>query len=195
MLSPLIALDASITAPAVYGLLSGTAFGMSPSGESLPARYEGGLSSGNETQQIRISPHAARTVQLAVHDYIFSYDYRNLQTKKDHAEQLSALHQNYVILDDNSIIIELLEAEPALYQLLIDAVAPLLHAFGDKRVIHILVQSSDEDSILKVAVQLPASFEGDPERALQSFDAEWWLHNCHRSGGVLVFDYETQNAI
>ncbi len=100
-----------------------------------------------------------------------------------------------MILDDSSTIVELFEAEPALYQLLIDAVAPLRHAFGDKRVIHIRVQSSDEDSILKVAVQLPATFEGDPERALQSFDAAWWLHNCHRSGGVLVFDYETHNAI
>ena len=207
MLSPLMTLGASSPAPAVYGLLSGTGstavsavanrvvFDMSPSGESLLARYEGSLSSGNETQQIRISLRAARSVRLAAADYILSYDYHNLQTKKDHTEQLRALHQHYMILDDSSTIVELFEAEPALYQLLIDAVAPLRHAFGDKRVIHIRVQSSDEDSILKVAVQLPATFEGDPERALQSFDAAWWLHNCHRSGGVLVFDYETHNAI
>jgi hypothetical protein len=98
-------------------------------------------------------------------------------------------------LDDDRIIIELLEAEPALYGLLIDAVKPLQHAFGDKRIVHVRVLSSDEDSILKVAVQLPADFGADPERALQSFDEEWWLNNCHRSGGALVFDYELQDAI
>ena len=61
--------------------------------------------------------------------------------------------------------------------------------------IHVWAQSSDDDSILKVAVQLPADFDRDPERALQSFDEEWWLNNCHRSGGVLVFDYEMHDAI
>src|SRR5262249_1386413 len=131
-------------------------------------------------------PRAARSVRLAAYDDILSYDYRCLQTKKDHTEQLRTLHQHYVILDDSSVLVELFEAEPALYQLLIEAVAPLRHAFGDKRVIHIRVQSSDEDSILKVAVQLPATFEGNPERALQSFDEAWWLHNCHRSGPTLT---------
>jgi len=104
MLSPLMTLGASSPAPAVYGLLSGTGstavsavanrvvFDMSPSGESLLARYEGSLSSGNETQQIRISLRAARSVRLAAADYILSYDYHNLQTKKDHTEQLRALH-------------------------------------------------------------------------------------------------------
>jgi hypothetical protein len=141
-----------------------------------------------------LSP-AVRPVQSAIYDNILSYDYHRHQIKKDHAEQLRTLYQHYVILDNSSALIELFEAEPALYQLLIDAVAPLRRAFGDKRVIHIRVQSSDEDSILKVAVQLPPTFEGDPERALRSFDEAWWLHNCHRSGGVLVFDYETHNAI
>jgi len=53
----------------------------------------------------------------------------------------------------------------------------------------------DDDSMLKVAVQLPADFAGDPERALRSFDREWWIGNCHRSRGSLVFDYEIQVAL
>lgn len=109
---------------------------------------------------------------------------------RDFTVQLRSLQQHYTILDDDRTIIELLEAEPALYALLIDAVKPLRHAFGDKRIVHVRVQSSDEDSILKVTVQLPADFGADPERALRSFDEEWWLNNCHRSGGALVFDYE-----
>lgn len=109
--------------------------------------------------------------------------------------QLRTLQQHYTILDDDRPIIELLKEEPALYTLLIEAIKPLQHAFGEKRIVQVRVQSSDEDSILKVAVQLPADFRDDPERALQSFDQEWWLNNCHRSDGALVFDYEIQDAI
>ena len=96
--------------------------------------------------------------------------------------------------DDDRTVSELLATAPALYALLIDAVEPLRHAFGDKRLIHVRVLSSDEGSFLKVAVQVPADFEEDPERALQSFDEEWWLKHCHRSDGALVFDYEMQDA-
>jgi hypothetical protein len=92
-------------------------------------------------------------------------------------------------------MIELLEAEPALYSLLIEAVEPLRQAFGDKRLMYIRVLSSDEDSILKVTIRLLANFGDNPEDALQAFDETWWLSNCHRSGGTLVFDYEMPDAI
>jgi hypothetical protein len=132
---------------------------------------------------------------LPANDYILSYDYHNCQTKNDHREELRDLHQHYVILDDSATIIELFETESALSHLLIEAVAPLRRAFGDMAILHMQILSSDEDSILKVAVQLPATFEGNPDRALQSFDDAWWVHNCQQSGGVLVFDYETSHAI
>ncbi len=147
-------------------------------------------------QQIESLPRNIRfAIDTSAGDYVLSYLYAQPQPNKDSAKQLRALHQRYTILDDDRTIIELLEAEPALYSLLIDAVVPLQQAFGDKRIVHVWVQSSDEDSILKVAVQLPADFGDDPERALRSFDEEWWLNNCHRSGGALVFDYEMQDAI
>ena len=53
---------------------------------------------------------------------------------------------------------------------------------------------ADDERLLRVAVQLPADFEGDPEAALSSFDCEWWLSNCHRSGAV-VFDYERPDVL
>jgi hypothetical protein len=74
-------------------------------------------------------------------------------------------------------------------------VGPLQVAFGEGRIIQLRVQASDDDSLLKAAVQLPADFGDDPERALRSFDAQWWLDNCRRSGGALVFDYEIQDAV
>jgi hypothetical protein len=121
--------------------------------------------------------------------------YKQQRPASDFTPQLQTLHRYYTVVDDDRTIIQLLEEEPQLYLLLLDAVEPLQQAFGDKRLIYIRVQTSDEDSILKVAVWLPADFRGDPERALQAFDENWWLKNCHRAGGTLVFDYETQNAI
>jgi hypothetical protein len=128
-------------------------------------------------------------------DYVLSYIYEHPQPKKDFSAQLSALHQHYTILDDNHTFIELLATDPALYLLLIKAVEPHRHAFGDKRLIYIRIQLSDEDNILKVTVRLPANFGENPEAALQAFDEEWWLNNCHRSRSLLVFDYEMQNAV
>ena len=116
------------------------------------------------------------------------------RTALDYSEQLLALQKYYTFLDSDPIIIKFLDEEPALYLLLGEAVEPLRSAFGKRCILQARVVSSDEDSLLKVAVQLPASF-GDPESALRSFDQDWWLNNCHRSGAGLVFDYEIQNAV
>src|SRR5262245_6258552 len=116
--------------------------------------------------------------------------YKQQRSNRDFPAQVRDLQRHYTILDDDHTIIGLLEEEPALYSLLVDAVAPLQRAFGDRRLVYIRVQSCDEDSLLKVAIRLPANFGSNPECALQAFDEEWWLNNCHRSGGALVFDYE-----
>ena len=121
--------------------------------------------------------------------------YEQRQPSRDFTAQLNTLHRYYTILDDDHALIRLLEAEPDLYFLLIEAVEPLRQAFGEKALLYMRIQSGDEDSLLKVAVWLSANFSNDPERAIQAFDEEWWLHNCHRSSGGLVFDYEMQNAV
>ena len=124
-----------------------------------------------------------------------SYFCNYSQPKKDFTEQLRTLNQHYTILGDDRTIVELLATEPVLYSLLIEAIEPLRQVFGDKHLIYIQVLSSNEDSILKVTVRLPANFGGNPEDALQAFDEMWWLSNCHRSSGTLVFDYEMPDAI
>jgi hypothetical protein len=150
----------------------------------------------HDNQQIRVMLRKARLATgVSSDDHGLSDVYNHPQPKKNFAEQLRILHQHYTILSDDRTIIELLAAERALYSLLLDAVAPLRQAFGDKRLIYIRVQSSDEDSILKITVRLPAHFGDDPEGALQAFDEAWWLNNCHRSRGTLVFDYEMPDAI
>ena len=123
------------------------------------------------------------------------YSYEQTCPKRDLDAQLRSLQRQYTILDSDRVITKLLEQEPTLFRLLVEAVNPLRAAFGERRLFQLRVQYSDEDSLLKVAVQLPVDFDDDPEQALHSFDTEWWLNNCYRSGGVLVFDYEIQNAI
>jgi hypothetical protein len=149
-----------------------------------------------ENQRVSIPwPEAYSTMGVISDDRVLSHFYHSPQPYKDFKEDLEALHKHYIFLDDDRTIIRFFETHPAISSLLMGAVEPLRGAFGDRRLIYIRIQSSDEDSLLKVAVLLPADFGNDPELALQSFDEEWWLNNCHSSGGTLVFDYEMQNAI
>lgn len=141
-------------------------------------------------QQITRPP---REVYLLTTNFDKVYEQR--RPVRDFTQQLQTLHRYYTIMDDDRTIIDLLQEEPELYPLLLEAVEPLQQAFGDKHLLYMQVQTYDEDSILKVAVWLPANFGDDPEGALQAFDEGWWLNNCHRSGGALVFDYEMQNAV
>lgn len=113
---------------------------------------------------------------------------------RDFTAELRSLQRHYTI-SNNRLLIGLFEEEPALFALLVEAIRPLKDAFGESPIIQVRVQYSDDDSLVKVAVQLPADFGDGAERALRSFDAEWWLNNCHRSGGALVFDYEIQDAV
>jgi len=151
----------------------------------------------DESQQITILPtrdYSASNIRRHT-DRAWASWHQQSCPNRDFTAQLRALQQHYTMLDDDRTINELLATEPALYWLLIEAVEPLRHAFGDKRLIYIRIQSSDEDNILKVTIRLPANFGDNPEGALEAFDKEWWLKNCHRSNGTLVFDYEMQNAI
>lgn len=118
------------------------------------------------------------------------YSYEQIRPNQNFALQLRSLQQHYMILNDDRLIRQLLEEEPSLYALLIEAVNPLHLAFGENRIIHLRIQSSDDDIMVKVAVQLPADCRDHAEDSLRLFDNEWWLNNCHRSNGALVLDYE-----
>ncbi|MEP7308901.1 MAG: hypothetical protein ABJA98_25620 [Acidobacteriota bacterium] len=127
-------------------------------------------------------------------EQVFQYTYQNLRPRRDLMLQLRNLQQHYLTLDNDRAVVEFFEAEPGLPALLHEAVRPLTTAFGEGSLFHVRLQSSEDETLLKVAVRLPAGFV-DAERALCTFDQEWWLNNCHRSGGALVFDYETQDAV
>lgn len=127
------------------------------------------------------------------HRSIFNNPYAQTQPHRDLTAQLRILQRHYVIVGNDRSVSELLEMDSTLFLLLTEAVQPLSRAFGDS-LLRIRVQNVDDDSLLKVAVQIPADCAA-PEMALQSFDSEWWINNCHRSTGTLVFDYELQDAV
>ena len=133
---------------------------------------------------------AHSTTGVMSDDHDLSYFYNSQLPPKDFTKDLEALKRHYIFLDDDQTILRFLETQPAISPLLMGAVEPLRNAFGDRRLIYIRTQSSDEDNLLRVVIRLSADFGSDPERALRSFHKEWWLNNCHRSGGTLVFDYE-----
>jgi hypothetical protein len=142
-----------------------------------------------EKQQISAETSFAADISGRAERSLLAF-YKQPRPHRDFAAQLRYLQRHYTFLDSDSAISELFETEPALYSLLIEAVEPLQRAFGDKTLVYARIQSADEDRILKVAVRLPANFGDNPEDALQNFDNKWWLYNCHRSGGALIFDYE-----
>src|SRR5262247_1801903 len=65
--------------------------------------------------------------------------YKQQRPSYDFTEQVRDLQRHYTILGDDNTITELLEEEPALYSLLLDAVAPLQRAFGDRRLVYIRI--------------------------------------------------------
>lgn len=125
---------------------------------------------------------------------VFSDPYMQTRSHLDVSAQLRTLQQHYTIVDSDRDIIEVLDEYPALFALLAEAVKALQNAFGKNRLLQVRVQHSDDDKLLKVAVLLPADF-ACPELALRSFDTGWWIDNCQRSSGALVFDCEIQDAV
>ena len=121
--------------------------------------------------------------------------YEQQKPNRDFALLLRTLHRHYTILDSEALMETFLDQGSGLYDLLIEAVEPLHSAFGERRIFHIRVQISDDGNLIKVGVQLPPDFGDDAERALHSFDSAWWLDNCHRSAGCVVFDYEIQDVV
>ena len=110
-------------------------------------------------------------------------------------EQLRVLKQHFEIVDGEEEILQLLTEDQELFVILIESVKPLGNAFGRKRVLQMTGQSSDDGLMLRVAVQLPAEIATEASGQLHSFDQNWWLQNCRRTNGALVFDCEIQDAV
>jgi hypothetical protein len=87
-------------------------------------------------------------------------------------------------------------AHPAMALVLYEAVRPLYQAFGRIMPLTLTLVPDPEggDAVARVVVQVPADWQGDPDEALRTFDEVWWLRNCSRSGGLVVWDAEQAPA-
>lgn len=104
--------------------------------------------------------------------------------------KLERLERAYVIRD-SELLSQVIEESPFLGELLWEALAQLDSSFGTGSIKKVEVIPSDEDSLIRVVACNPSSGPADAEAELRNFVRQWWLHNCHRSDGSLVFDYES----
>ena len=162
--------------------------------QPLPFRQTSGLS-GREHSMARLANDAFAAPTPTSGPFSQGVLYEQTRPSRDLRQQLLKLQQQYAILDRDDLVLDVLADEPALYALLIEAALPLRKAFGFGRVFQMRVQVSDDDRFIKVVVQMPTDPAAVPEQALSAFDANWWLENCQRSGGALVFDYEIQDVV
>jgi hypothetical protein len=88
-------------------------------------------------------------------------------------------------------------AMPALYALALEATPALEAAFGAVLNWTELRMLRDEggDALLLVVARVDSHDTAYLDGLLRLFDETWWLANCHRAGGQLVFDYETLEDI
>lgn len=109
------------------------------------------------------------------------------------ANSLQKIEAHYIITEAREWVSRLFYAQRGLPRLLLDAVRPLRQAFGD-RLLQLQAISDGDEISLRATVQ----WADDPESARvarEKFDQHWWLDNCNRAHGYLVFDYELVDAV
>ena len=101
--------------------------------------------------------------------------------------------ERHYILDGRNDLIKLLREQRDLPGLLLDAVPQLRQWFGD-RLLQLQVSADEEDITARASVVWPGDLER-AEAALRAFDQNWWLTNCAKSNGYLVFDFELVDGV
>jgi hypothetical protein len=114
--------------------------------------------------------------------------YKSLGTKR-----LRDLQRLYTPVGAEELIVDLLAEVPVLFSLLKEAVDPIYAEFGDAIILQLRAQESDENVLLRVVIQSALNIE-EAEVALERFEDAWWLDNCHKSSGSLVFDCSVRPA-
>jgi hypothetical protein len=105
---------------------------------------------------------------------------------------IKRLERHYAI-QERSALSSLLREQGQLPGLLMEAVPYLPKWFGD-RPLHLRVSYAEEEIALRASVVWPSALE-PAEEALRAFDADWWLANCAKSDGYLVFDFELVDGV
>ncbi|MFZ0629720.1 MAG: hypothetical protein WA399_02090 [Acidobacteriaceae bacterium] len=108
---------------------------------------------------------------------------------EEQQRELETLRRVYVFVD-SSLVRAFLREHRALPVLLLDAVPWLKSAFGDTPTLQLqLMIEEGEPATLCGLVLWTGALESAKE-ALRRFDDNWWLSNCRRASGNLIFDIE-----
>lgn len=81
---------------------------------------------------------------------------------------------------------------PNLHQLYQEAVVKLAQCFDHKGILTSALLHHEGDTYLRLRVLIEAKDIPDPDTQLAAFD-QWWLTECHKSGGQLIVDYIMQH--
>ena len=107
-------------------------------------------------------------------------------------DDIRQMERYYIVSDKEQVLSELHEHR-YLCDLLLGAVPHLRQAFGES-LLRLTVGADDEDSAVKVSVPWRGTLEA-AEGCLRAFDDSWWLDNCAKSNGYLVFDIELLDGL
>lgn len=108
---------------------------------------------------------------------------------EEQQRELGALRQAYVFAD-SSLVRTFLREHRALPVLLLDAVPWLKSAFGDTATLQLQLMIEEDEPTALCGLVLWTDSLASAQEALRRFDESWWLNNCRRASGNLVFDIE-----
>lgn len=87
-----------------------------------------------------------------------------------------------------------LAAHPAITDVLDEMAEPLHACFGQHTAVLEVLTDHEEGDVLRLLVHMPHATRQEADAALARFDDTWWRDHCHRTEGLLVVDYVTQEA-
>ncbi len=109
------------------------------------------------------------------------------------AASIGEIEEHYIVTEGREEMQELFFYERDLPKLLLEAVRPLRESFGDK-LLQLNASTNDDDISLKATILWPGDI-ASATAALEDFDERWWLDNCSRAHGHLIFDYELADGV
>lgn len=108
---------------------------------------------------------------------------------EEQQRELDNLRREYVFSDPSSVRAFLREHR-ALPVVLLDAVPWLKTSFGADATLQLQLMLEEDEPTSLCGLVLWTGSLASAQMALHEFDESWWLRNCQRASGNLIFDYE-----
>jgi len=116
--------------------------------------------------------------------------YLTLRDQMSPAAQAQAEAKARAVLDAD--VHRFLAAHPDIALVLDEMAAPLHACFGQHTAVLEVLTDGEEGDFLSLLVHMPHATAQGAAAALTRFDEAWWVHHCHRTGGLLVVDFQLE---